>query len=398
MLSEEKEYIRVYYINITLNSCMKELTTLVYYLKTGMIISHEELNALIAKEYGITPEVASLASIRCCFNHKKKDIMRDLVQDKTELERAGIDIDNHDINDIHDFFHSNKDIPFFSYCDDYLTSWDIVSNIYKNDYPPSLLAQAVLQEEVDITALNASVGKAESMNIEKKLNKTTILRRVINGHTVKEVREFLEENNYDFNLAQKKFNWNRKSKYKYKQCILRKGDNYIRLVGKYPLLTGIPIIVKLVGKEAYLKFIDLDIVTGINDTGRKDFDKLVKRVLKIQSESILQYNNNRLNKTSITLMNSSLNETMDMLLYLSITEKEDTIDYANNWKINKKAEINNKLKKMLKIEEDARFYLLNTIIPTMLFSNNVEKNLYKEKGWMDLLIDNNDNISITQLN
>lgn len=377
---------------------MKKLTTLVYYLKTGMIISHEELNALIAKEYGITPEVASLASIRCCFNHKKKDIMRDLVQDKTELERAGIDIDNHDVNDIHDFFHSNRDIPFFSYCDDYLTSWDIVSNIYKNDYPPSLLAQAVLQEEVDITALNASVGKAESVNIEKKLNKTTILRRVINGHTVKEVREFLEENNYDFNLAQKKFNWNRKHKYEYKQRILRKGDNYIRLVGKYPLLTGIPIIVKLVGKEAYLKFIDLDIVTGINDTGRKDFDKLVKRVLKIQSESILQYNNNRLNKTSIALMNISLNETMDMLLYLFITEKEDTIDYTTNWKFNKKAEIGSKLKKMLKIEEDARFYLLNTIIPTMLFSNNVEKNLYKEKGWMDLLIDNNDNISITLLN
>lgn len=377
---------------------MKKLTTLVYYLKTGMIISHEELNALIAKEYGITPEVASLASIRCCFNHTKKDIMRDLVQDKTELERAGIDVNNLDINDIHDFFHSNKDIPFFSYCDDYLTSWDIVSNIYKNDYPPSILAQAVLQEEVDITALNASVGKAESVNIEKKLNKTTILRRVINGHTVKEVREFLEENNYDFNLAQKKFNWNRKHKYEYKQRILRKGDNYIRLVGKYPLLTGIPIIVKLVGKEAYLKFIDLDIVTGINDTGRKDFDKLVKRVLKIQSESILQYNNNRLNKTSITLMNSALNETMDMLLYLFITEKEDTIDYTMNWKISKKAEIGSKLKKMLKIEEDARFYLLNTIIPTMLFSNNVEKNLYKEKGWMDLLIDNNDNISISLLN
>ena len=377
---------------------MKKLTTLVYYLKTGMIISHEELNALIAKEYGITPEVASLASIRCCFNHKKKDIMRDLVKDKTELERAGIDINNHDINDIHDFFHSNRDIPFFSYCDDFLTSWDIVSNIYKNDYPPSLLAQAVLQEEVDITALNASVGKAESVNIEKKLNKTTILRRAINGHTLKEVREFLEENNYDFNLAQKKFNWNKKHKYEYKQRILKKGDNYIRLVGKYPLLTGIPIVVKLVGKEAYLKFIDLDIVTGINDTGRKDFDKLVKRVLKIQSESILQYNNNRLNKTSVTIMNSSLNETMDMLLYLFMTGKEDTIDYTENWKVTKKAEIGSKLKKMLKIEEDARFYLLNTIIPTMLFSNNVEKNFYKEKGWMDLLIDNNDNISITQLN
>ena len=377
---------------------MKKLTTLVYYLKTGMIISHEELNALIAKEYGITPEVASLASIRCCFNHNKKDIMRDLVQDKTELERAGIDVNNLDVNDIHDFFHSNRDMPFFSYCDDYLTSWDIVSNIYKNDYPPSLLAQAVLQEEVDITALNASVGKAESVNIEKKLNKTTILRRVINGHTVKEVREFLEENNYDFNLAQKKFNWNRKHKYEYKRRILRKGDNYIRLVGKYPLLTGIPIIVKLVGKDAYLKFIDLDIVAGINDTGRKDFDKLVKMVLKIQSESILQYNNNRLNKTSITLMDSSLNETMDMLLYLFITEKGDTIDYTTNWKINRKAEIGGKLKKMLKIEEDARFYLLNTIIPTMLFSNNVEKNLYKEKGWIDLLIDNNDNISISLLN
>lgn len=384
---------------------MKKLPTLVYYLKTSMIISHEELNALIAKEYGITPEVASLASMRCCFNHKKNDIMMDLVQshepDKTELERlehACIDLNNHDIDDIHDFFHSNRDIPFFRYCDDYLTSWDIVSNIYKNDYPPSLLAQAVLQEEVDVTALNASVGKAESILTEKGLNKTTILRRVINGHTLKEVREFLEENNYDYNLAQKKFNWNRKHKSKYKQRILRKGDNYVRLVGKYPLLTGIPIIVKSVGKEAYLKFIDLDIVTGINDTGRKDFDKLVKRVLKIQSESILQYNNNRLNKTSIALMNSSLNEIMDMLLYLFITDKEDTIDYTINWKADKKAEIGNKLKKMLKIEEDARFYLLNTIIPTMLFSNNIEKNLYKEKGWMDLLIDNNDNISISPLN
>ena len=388
---------------ITLNLHMIELPTLVYYLKTGRILSHEELNARIAKDYGITPEVASLASIKCCFNYKKKDIIRELVQshefNETELEHAGIDLNNYDVNDIHDFFHSNRDIPFFRYCDDYLTSWDIVSSIYKNDYPPSVLVQAVSQaEEVDITALNASVGKAESINTENGLNNTTILRRVINGHTIKEVREFLEENNYDYNLAQKKFNWNRKHKSKYKQRILRKGDNYIRLVGKYPLLTGIPIIVKPVGKEAYLKFIDLDIVTGINDTGRKDFDKLVKRVLKIQSESILQYNNNRLNNTSIVLMNSSLNETMDMLLYLFITDKEDTVDYNKNWKASKKTEIGDKLKKMLKIEEDARFYLLNTIIPTMLFSNNIEKNLYKEKGWMDLLIDNNDNISISLLN
>lgn len=374
---------------------MEKVTTLVYYLNTGRMISHEELNALIAKEYGITPEVASLASIRCCFNHKKKDIMRDLIRSHEITE---IDINNHDITEIHDFFHNNKDVPFLSYCDDYLTSWDIVSSIYKNDYPPSLLAQAVAQEEVDITALNASVGKAESINTENGLNKTTILRRVINGHNIKEVREFLEEYNYDYNLAQKKFNWTKRDKYDYRQRILRKGDNYIRLVGKYPLLTGIPIIVKLVGKEAYLKFMDLDIVNGINDTGRKDFDKLVKRVLKLQSESILQYNNNRLNKTSIALMNSSLNETMDMLLYLFITDKEDTIDYTINWKVNIKAEIGNKLKKMFKIEEDARFYLLNTIIPTMLFSNNIKKNLYKEKGWIDLLIDNNDNISISLLN
>lgn len=366
---------------------MEKITTLVYYLKTGMIINHEELNALISKEYGITPEVASLASIRCCFNHKKEDIIRDLIP-----------INNRDINDIHDFFHNNKDVPFYSYCDDYLTSWDIVSSIYKNDYPPSLLAQAVLQEEVDITALNASVGKAESILTEKGLNKTTVLRRVINGHYIKEVREFLEENNYDFNLAQKKFNWDKRLKYDYKQRILRTGNNYIRLVGTYPLVIGIPIIIKKVGQEPYLKFIDLNISNGINDTGRKDFDKLVKRVLKIQVESILQYNNSRLNKTSIDIMNSSLNETMDMLLYLLITDKKDTIGYTINWKFNIKAEVDNKLKKMFKIEEDARFYLLNTIIPTMLFSNNIKKNLYKEKGWMDLLIDNNDDISISLLN
>ena len=377
---------------------MKEIPTLVYYLKTGRMIRQEELNALIAHEYGITPEIASLASVRCCFNHKKKDIMMDLIQshefNKTELERlehAGIDIKNYDITDIHDFFHSNKDVPFFSYCDDYLTSWDIVSNIYKNDYPPSLLAQAEAEAEaeIDITALNASVGKAECISTEKNLSRLNISRCIINGHTLKDVRDFLEENNYDYNLAQKKFNWTMRDKYDYKQRIGTNGGNYIRMFRKYPVIIGIPLIVKPVGQESYLKFIDLNILNGIKETG-KDFDKLVKRVFIIQRESILQYNNNQFNRTSIKLMDSALNETMDMLLYLFITGKENTVDYTKNWKVNKKAEIENKLKKILKIEEDARFYMLKTIIPTMIFSNIIKKNLYKELGWMDLLIDNND--------
>ena len=129
---------------------------LVNCLRTGEY-TNEDFHTKISQEYCISREIAKMAAVRCCFNCKKTDILYDLLSvdnlNSSEIERmkeSGLFIiDNktikiangHNITEIHEFFSDNKDDGFFNYCNNFLTSWDVCSIVYKNNYPPSLLAE-----------------------------------------------------------------------------------------------------------------------------------------------------------------------------------------------------------------------------------------------------------------
>lgn len=383
------------------------IPNLVYCLKTGKY-NNQEVEEKVSKEYGITKEVLRMACVRCCFNCKKTDILHDLLldYDVNELEikcmqDSGMFIidkehktlnlaNGYDITDAHDFFYNNRNIDFFKYCNDFLTSWDACSLVYKNNFPPSLLAQycslvqdgAVVEEASLVPAVLASIGKVKWEVKGKKLNRYGITARITANSLRKDVMEFLKENNYDFDLAQKKFNWIRQYKYNYKKTYKR--DIHIKMARKYPLLIGIPLIVKPSGSPSYFMFIDF------NGDG-KDFNKLRKKALDIQREAIIQYENNKLNKVAIEIINQELAECYDMLLYLYISGAESIIDYNKGWTEKYKDKLIDKL------GVDGRVWLFKDVISTMFLSNNVEKCLYEINGWVDLLINNNDTISIKRI-
>ena len=112
----------------------------------------------------------------------------------------------------------------------------------------------------------------------------------------------------------------------------------------------------------------------------------------LKIETLIQYENNKLNKVAIEIINQELAECYDMLLYLYVSEAESIIDYNKGWKARYRDKIMDKLMYMGIL---GQVWLFNDVISTMFFSNNIGKCLYKINGWTDLLIDNNDNISIS---
>lgn len=382
------------------------LPNLLYCLKTGRY-TDVDFNEEVAQEYGTSKEVAEMAAVKCCFNCKKTDILQDLISchdfNKIELEamaQAGIyEISKMSLTDIHEFFYNNRDIPFFRYCNDYLTSWDACSLVYRNDFPPSLLAQyadIVEQPEELVQAVLASIGKAE-WNVEKKTTDHCIMNCVFAMTADREVRKFLKEHNYDFYLAQKKFNWTNETrrirKYKMKKVLARIEN--VPMVREYPFIRGVPLIVKPHGKPSYFKCINIE-------NKCKDLEKLMMRTYRIQRKAIFQYEKNVLNSMSISLINQEMAECCDTMLYLLVSGAENIIDYNKRWKERYKDTIVDKLEVMVQDgvekDEEVSVWLFKDVISTMFLSNNIGKNLYKMNGWMDLLIDNNDNISISLIN
>ena len=396
---------------------VSNIPNLVYCLKTGKYNEkyNQEVEKEVSREYGITKEVLRMAAVRCCFNCNKTDILHDLLLDYYDLNKLETEIkcmedsglfiidmkhktckiaNGYDITDAHDFFYNNRNIDFFNYCNDFLTSWDACSLVYKNNFPPSLLAQyaCITQAEEPeslVPAVLASIGKVKWKEDKwgKKLNAGSISVILTSNRTNYKVRNFLKENNYDFKLAQAKFNWTRQDRYHWRERIRQYLDRneHIKMVRKYPLLTGIPLIVKPSGSPSYFMFIDF------NGDG-KDFNKLVEKALDIQKKAIIQYENNKLNKVAIEIINQELAECYDMLLYLYVSEAESIIDYNKGWKARYRDKIMDKLMYMGIL---GQVWLFKDVISTMFFSNNIGKCLYKINGWTDLLIDNNDNISMS---
>ena len=397
---------------------------LVNCLRTGEY-TNEDFHTKISQEYCISREIAKMAAVRCCFNCKKTDILYDLLSvdnlNSSEIERmkeSGLFIiDNksikiangHNITEIHEFFSDNKDDGFFNYCNNFLTSWDVCSIVYKNNYPPSLLAEyssiigmnALRKEyyyKVWAERLSPKVLASIENNISFQRNKTS-LRKIANAlskNAIKnEVRDFLIKNNYNIELASKKFNWDINNKMYWgrliEEGIIRDGNGFsnIDMVIGYPIVNGIPVILKPYNQKSY--FTCIDIVSLIGTQPSKDFASLVKRVFRTQKRAIVQYENNRLNKVVIDIMNEELVECYDKMLYLYISGSNSIVDYKTNWKEQYKDKIKYNAGSL------ESMWIFKDIISTMTFSKNIGICLYDVKGWTDILISNDTSISILKI-
>lgn len=173
--------------------------------------------------------------------------------------------------------------------------------------------------------------------------------------------------------------------------IIRDGNEFsnIDMVIGYPIVNGIPVILKPYNKNSY--FTCIDIVGLIGTQPSKDFASLVKRVLRTQKRAIAQYENNRLNKVVIDIMNEELVECYDKMLYLYISGAGSIVDYKTNWKEQYKDKI------MGKAGSLESMWIFKDIISTMTFSKNIGICLYDVKGWTDILINNDTSISILKI-
>lgn len=241
------------------------LPNLINCIQTGEY-TDEDFHAKIAEENGISRSVAKMAAVRCCFNATKFDILQDLLHDvdlssiSTELEimrNSGLfywdeetyDLmiqKGHTIEECHSFFMQESEDTFFKYCSDMLTSWDACHDTYHNDLCPSVLAEysSAVKDNVIREAtcdnynwngkykewaerllpnlLEAIDGKKSDV---KKVNMNSLLHQGTKyglGNKSRcnyEIREFLKMHNYDVNLAQKVFNWNRSRKWVWNNLI-----------------------------------------------------------------------------------------------------------------------------------------------------------------------------------
>ena len=196
--------------------------------------------------------------------NKKSDIYELMIQDCRTVEEC------------HNFFSraaaSFPEDTFFNYCNDMLTSWDACHNTYHNDYCPSLLAEfssaietSIIKEaaEKGIIIVNAYdhgyclnginydwkgkykewaerllPGLLEAMERDRLgiipkevLKKENIMSVMSLGNknclgkknaAKNEVREFIRTHNYDINLAQKQFGWDKNVK-KYWNSLIKQG-------------------------------------------------------------------------------------------------------------------------------------------------------------------------------
>lgn len=253
------------YVVTDLGDMSSNFPNLLNCIKTG-IYEDKDFHSIIAQENGISRSIAKMASVRCCFNSKKIDIIYGLL-DGVDLSKIENEIKmlqesgrffirdgklhlarNCTVAMAHSWFSSHiNDSEFFKYCNDFLTSWDVCSNAYKNKLAPSDLALYSSAIEISIiheakengviivNAYDHAYALSEKEQnypwkerykfwAEKLLSffssdcvvqdnvnwKTTKLlsRNSDNKYAFKaQVRKFLQENNYDVNLAKKQFGW-----------------------------------------------------------------------------------------------------------------------------------------------------------------------------------------------
>lgn len=272
-----------YYI-IDLGDMSSNFPNMLNCIKTG-IYEDKDFHSVVAAENGISRSIAKMASVRCCFNCRKIDILYGLLDnaDVSKLsneikvmDKSGIFLIKDDkislkrgrkLTEAHEFFNSRKENAFFSYCNDFLTSWDACHNIYKNDLAPSDLSMLTSAVEVNVIydahlkgykIINAFDHaylitknkddyydwKGEYKKTAERLVKyyysntdevvqvlTTRNSAALKGKIgvgikkgtknalKEEVRNYLKETNYDIEAAAKHFNWKPQWKYYWKKLI-----------------------------------------------------------------------------------------------------------------------------------------------------------------------------------
>lgn len=271
---------RGFYV-IDLGDMSSNFPNMLHCIKTG---TYEDIDfhSKIATENGISRAIAKMAAVRCCFNCKKVDVLYGLL-DKADISTLSTEIKTMEesgifcikdgkvglcrgrkLSEAHEFFNNKKDNAFFSYCNDFLTSWDVCHNVYKNDLAPSDLS--MLTSAVEVTVIyNAMqkgfrivnafdhaylitknkddyydwkgeykktaeelVSKYKNQVIVKNgksrcaISKVGIFNNVKRGDKIAlklEVRNFLKEHNYDIEVAAEHFNWKPQWKYYWKKLV-----------------------------------------------------------------------------------------------------------------------------------------------------------------------------------
>lgn len=274
------------YFIIDLGDMSSNFPNILNCIKTG-IYEDLDFHSKVAAENNISRSIAKMAAVRCCFNCRKVDILYGLL-DKAdlsklaneikEMEESGIFVikDNkvslkkgRKIKEAHEFFNDNKDNKFFSYCNDFLTSWDVCHEVYKNELAPSdlsLLTSAVeinviydaykkglkivnaydhaylitknendyydwkgeykkWAEEVvkyynkDVSEFNGRSRKSIVHIGDHRTEKKSVLKIGMKNALKTEIRNYLKENNYDIEKAAAKYNWKPQWKYYWKKLI-----------------------------------------------------------------------------------------------------------------------------------------------------------------------------------
>lgn len=354
---------------------MNTIPDIVHYINTGR---KEDAIKLVAEQSGISREMAELASIPCCFNCSKKQVLYHLLEqapisEQKILEQSGIL--KHDISDIHEYFNDNKDNIFFNYCNDFLTSYDACYNFYRNDIPPSLLAIYSCIDDKEYEKLPLVIDAMDNKIVydEKKPNKSGIPEKP-------EKRNFLAAHNYNLDLAEKEFNMSCNFKKVMKWKILHTDfTSPIRTVRGYTISRGIPVLVETT--DGNVKFTCIEMLED---------SELFKPVSSFQYKASFRWDHNRLNRSSVKLLNETMAEKCDIVLFCYIVGKENVADYRHNWKRKHKTELEEKMKFHLKkyclIDNVNHVWLFNDSISTMLLSKSLKQNAYKVKEWTKLLV------------
>lgn len=397
-------------------------------LKMGTY-TNEDFHTIVANLYGISRDVAKMAAVRCIYGAKKIDIIHSLINSPecstsiTNITDIFIaedgklrlnTISGYAPSDAHEFFYDNSNIKFFQYCCDYLTSWDACSEYYQNDFSPvdiSMLA-SVIDNAKDERTIERIVGEFLDTNKTNKAEMEKMSWRRVSSlghkssHKRYDVREFLENNNYDLELAQKKFQFSYLTKYRWKRVLedekeKEKKKRFIAdaivleayakankpipvkatsgvdvLKDYYPIVYGIPFI-----DVKNRKMVFFDILKGLISNGRlpsKELENLLKKSVRLQKrfmKSLLDIKCGMLDSSILKLIHSTLqdelNDVYSKLMYMYKTNANSTIDYTDEWKD----------------KDDKRIFFTN-VLDVMKNSSSlkISENWYERTDWIDKML------------
>lgn len=311
---------------------MLNIPSIINYIKNDVYDNH---NKKLAEENNIDLAIIDAASIDCCFNISKECVIKRLIKD-IHIEGC------YTLSDYIDFFSNNTDTPYYKYCIDYITAYDLCSEYYHNNLYPSDIVQLMEGEITDIDKFM----DIDSLEMKGAHCKASTLGKINRCAWNIEVRDFLKDNNYDLDLAQKKFNWRNTTKNKWRfrlNDVIHQYDNVRIVYGHFPIVNGVPLID--LEKESII-FINIDITDNY-------IKKLVNRTTYIQREFLK-----------------------------SLLDNDPRIDERQKFL---QEELNEIYDKLIEDKLPSNCILYKDVLTTMKNSALLLKNFYQEQSWVKLL-------------